>query len=99
MYNIIKLTVKNRYTIESGSVVEIEVNEEVEIPYVKCLGSKAYGKFYLRKSIAKKGVIQMVHTPFPEGFKGVPLVVVKNEDVAPIELLAGEEVGELWVFY
>ena len=107
MYNIIKLTVKNRSTIESGSVVEIEVNEVIEVDgispvfdsYGEATGVKMpYGKFYLRKSIAKKGVIQMVHTPFPSGYKGVPLVVVKNEDVSPIELLAGEEIGELWIF-
>ena len=55
MYNIIKLTVKNRSTIKSGSVVDVEVNEEVVIPYVKGLGYKAYGQFFLRKSIAKRG--------------------------------------------
>ena len=107
MYNVIKLTVKNRLTIASGSVVDIEVNEEVSIDVEKLIFDSfgeqngvimPYGKFYLRKSIAKKGVVQMVHTPFPSGYKGIPLVVVKNEDVSPIELLAGEEIGELWVF-
>lgn len=107
LYSIIKLTAKNRSTIESGSVVEIEVNEEVEIQpsqltydsYGELDGIKTpYGKLYIRKSIAKKGVVQMVHTPFPSGYRGVPLVVVKNDDVSPIELLAGEEIGELWVF-
>lgn len=99
MYSIIKLTVKKRLTVESGSVVEIEVNEMVDIPHIKGLNAKSYGQFYLRKSIAKRGVIQMVHTPFPQGYIGYPLVVVKNEDVSPVELLAGEEIGELWVFY
>lgn len=99
MYNITKLTVKNRSTIQSGSVVEIEVNESIEIPYVKGLDRKAYGQFFIRKSLAKRGVIQTVFTPFPEGYKGVPLVVLKNDDVSPVELLAGEEIGELWVFY
>lgn len=98
MYSIIKLTVKNRSTIKSGSVVEIEVNEEVFIPYVKGLGYKAYGQFFLRKSLAKRGVIQTVFTPFPEGYIGKPLVVLKNDDVSDIELLAGDELGELWVF-
>ena len=98
MYSIIKLTVKNRSAIKSGSVVEVEVNEEVVIPYVKGLGCKAYGQFFLRKSLAKRGVIQTVFTPFPEGYIGVPVVVVKNDDVSPIELLQGDEIGELWIF-
>lgn len=98
MYNIIKLTVKERCTIKSGSVVEVEVNEEIEIPYTKGLYKLLYGQFFLRKSIAKKGVIQMVHSPFPEGYIGKPLVVLKNDDVADIELLAGDELGEVWMF-
>lgn len=98
MYNIIKLTVKNRSTIKSGSVVDVEVNEEVVIPYVKGLGYKSYGQFFLRKSIARRGVIQMVNSPFPEGYIGKPLVVLKNDDVSDIELLAGDELGELWIF-
>lgn len=92
VYSIIKLTVKNRSTIKSGSVVDVEVNEEVSIP------ENCYGAFYLRKKIAKQGVIQVVHTPFKEFWKGKPLVVLKNDNVSDIELLAGDELGELWIF-
>lgn len=39
-----------------------------------------------------------MHSPFPEGFKGKPVIVVENQHVADIELLSGEEVGEFWLF-
>ena len=99
MYKRIKLTLAKRSTIQVGAVVELEVNEVVEIPK-SALGTQQrnYGTFHLRKKFAMKGLFQAVSTPFPEGYSGKPAVVVENRYVADIELLAGEEIGELWVF-
>lgn len=94
----LKLTVKDRSTIKVGAIVEVEVNEVVNIPLNYSEVRTRWGQFYLRKSIAKKGVIQVVHTPFAEGYSGKPLIVLKNDHVADIELLAGEEIGEVWFF-
>ena len=96
MYKIEKLTVKNRCEIPVGAVVEIEVNEEVHIH--SDLGKQCYGQFYLRKCLAKKGLQQKVFSQFPANWKGKPLIVVKNDDVAPIELRADDEIGEIWIF-
>lgn len=101
MYTRYKLTLKNRVTIPVGAVVEIEVNESVvvKVPKIR-LGKEQqnYGMFYIRKQFAMKGLFQAVHSPFPEGFSGVPDIVVENRHVADIELLANEEVGEFWLF-
>ena len=96
MYKIEKLTVKNRCEIPVDAVVEVEVNEEVHIH--SDLGKQCYGQFYLRKCLAKKGLLQCVHSPFPANWKGKPLIVVKNDDVTPIELRDGDEIGEIWIF-
>ena len=96
MYKIEKLTVKNRCEIPVGGVVEIEVAEEVHIH--SDLGKQCYVQFYLRKSLAKKGLLQCVHSPFPANWRGKPLIVVKNDDVAPIELRVGDEIGEIWIY-
>ena len=96
MYKIEKLTVKNRCEIPVGAVVEVEVNEHVHIH--SDLGKQCYGQFYLRKCLAKKGLQQKVFSPFPANWKGKPLIVVKNDDVAPIELRADDEIGCLWIF-
>ena len=96
MYKIEKLTVKNRCEIPVGSIVEIEVNEDIHIH--SDLGKQCYGQFFLRKCLAKKGLLQCVHSPFKNGYKGSVLVVVKNDDIVPIELRAGEELGEVLIF-
>ena len=99
MYTRYKLTLANRVTIPVGAVVELEVVQQVEVPK-SLLGEQQrnYGMFYIRKQFAMKGLFQAVHTPFPEGFSGVPVIVVENRHVADIELLANEEVGEFWLF-
>lgn len=99
MYKRYKLTLKSRVTIPVGAVVELIVNELVEIPKSPLgLQQRNYGMFYIRKQFAMKGLFQAVHTPFPEGFNGVPVIVVENRHVADIELLANEEIGEFWLF-
>ena len=99
MYTRYKLTLANRVTIPVGAVVELIVNELVEIPKSPLgLQQRNYGMFYIRKQFAMKGLFQAVHTPFPEGFSGVPVIVVENRHVADIELLQSEEIGEFWLF-
>ena len=99
MYTRYKLTLANRVTIPVGAIVELEVVQEVEVPKSP-LGEQQrnHGMFYIRKQFAMKGLFQAVHTPFPEGFKSKPVIVVENRHVADIELLSGEEVGEFWLF-
>lgn len=112
MYKIIPLTLKERVEIPVGSVVELELNEEVEVPssggisfdwetgeiVATSEGNNNYATIHIRKSIAKKGVLQCITTPLHESYKGFPTVVVQNNHVAPIELLQGEEVASAWVF-
>ena len=99
MYTRYKLTLAKRVTIPVGAVVELEVNEEVVVKKSP-LGEQQrnYGNFHIRKQHAKKGLFQAVTTPFPEGFKSKPTIVVENRHVADIELLANEEIGEFWLF-
>lgn len=99
MYTRFKLTLSKRVTISPNSIVELEVKEVVEVPKSP-LGEQQrnYGMFYIRKQFAMKGLFQAVHTPFPEGFKNKPVIVVENRHVADIELLSGEEIGEFWLF-
>ena len=99
MYTRYKLTLSKRVTISPNSIVELEVVQQVEVPKSP-LGEQQrnYGMFYIRKQFAMKGLFQAVHSPFPEGFSGVPVIVVENRHVADIELLSGEEVGEFWLF-
>lgn len=102
MYKIIPLTLKKRVEIPVGAVVSLEVNEKVEVPssgnYTTSFTGYNYATFHIRKSIAQKGVLQCVSTPFPELYSSIPTVVVQNNHVAPIELLEGEEVGSIWLF-
>lgn len=91
MYSVLKLTCKNRCDIQRGSVVTIEVNETVEIP------DGSLGMFYIRKKHAVSGLIQLVHSPFKSG-KYVPTVAVKSDAINSVELLSGEELGELFIF-
>lgn len=99
MYTRYKLTLSKRATIAPNSIVQLEVNEVIEIPKSP-LGEQQrnYGMFYIRKQFAMKGLFQAVHTPFPEGFKNKPVIVVENRHVADIELLMGEELGEVWIY-
>ena len=90
-YETIKLTCKNRCSIQRGSVVTIEVNEEV------CIPEGSIGMFYIRKKHAVQGIQQLVHSPFKEGVY-IPTVSVKSDAISSVELLPGEEIGELFIF-
>ena len=102
MYKIEKLTVKNRCEIPVGSVVEVEVNEEVliETPFYRQQdferGSN-YATLHIRKTLVKQGLLQLVTTPLPEGV-WKPLIVVQNNGVSPIELRKDEEIASVWIF-
>ena len=87
-----KLYSKDRLTIKAGSVVEIQVSDDYYV-------DSRYAQFFLRKSFAVKGLLQVVHTPFPSNWYGTPTVVVHNVGVSDFELLADEELGEMWEFY
>ena len=102
MYKIEKLTVKNRCEIPVGSVVEVEVSEEVLIktPYFpppEFDRGSDYATIHIRKTFAKQGLLQLVTTPLPEGC-WKPLIVVQNNGVSPIELRAGDEIASVWIF-
>ena len=102
MYKIEKLTVKNRCEIPVGSVVEVEVNEEVliETPFLHPRNfdkGSNYATLHIRKTLAKQGLLQLVTTPLPEGV-WKPLIVVQNNGVSPIELRAGDEIASVWIF-
>lgn len=58
MYKIEKLTMAERVSIPVNAVVEITVNERLSVP------ENCYGMFFLRKSFARIGVIQVVNSPF-----------------------------------
>ena len=87
-----KLYSKDRVTLKAGSVVEIEVSDAYFV-------MSEYVQFFLRKSFTVKGLLQVVHTPFPNNWHGTPTVVVHNVGVSDFELLAGEELGEMWEFH
>lgn len=91
-YSKNKLTLKKRSTIHVGAVVDLEVNEFVNVEGI-------YATFHIRKCLAKSGLIQLVSTPFPQGFCGLPTISVKNDSVSDIELREGDEIGELWCFH
>ena len=104
MYKIEKLTVKNRCEIPVGSVVEIEVSEEVKVSTLTredgtgiYVFTNNYATIHIRKTFAKQGLLQLVTTPLPEG-TWKPLIVVQNNGVAPIELRAGDEIASVWIF-
>lgn len=86
-----KLYSKDRVTVKAGSVVEIEVGDDYWVRL-------EYAQFFLRKGFAVKGLLQVVHTPFPNDWLGTPTVVLHNIGVSDFELLAGEELGEMWQF-
>lgn len=103
MYKIEKLTVKNRCEIPVGSVVEVEVNEDVLIeshhfhPQTYSDIGTNYATIHIRKKFAKQGLLQLVTTPLPEGI-WKPLIVVQNNGVSPIELRKDEEIASVWIF-
>lgn len=92
MYKIEKLTMAERVSIPVGAVVEITVNERLSVP------ENCYGMFFLRKSFARIGVIQVVNSPFPSNWIGKPCVVLKNDSVFDVEILKDEEIGEVYCF-
>lgn len=98
MYKVIELTLKDRVSIDIGATVELEVNENVEVPCVDAFFCGHYATLHIRKCHAKQGLTQLITTPFPEGFNDKPLVLVENRGVAPIELRNGENVASVWVY-
>lgn len=98
MYKIEKLTMAERVSIPVNAVVQLNVNESLSVEASERLIPTNYATIHIRKKYASKGLLLAVSTPLPESFNGVPVVVVQNNDVAPIELLKGDEIGSVWIF-
>lgn len=98
MYKIEKLTMAERVSIPVGAVVQLNVNESLSVEASERLITTNYATIHIRKKYASKGLLLAVSTPLPESFNGVPVVVVQNNDVAPIELLKDDEIGSVWIF-
>lgn len=98
MYKIEKLTMAERVSIPVNAVVQLNVNESLSVEASERLIPTNYATIHIRKKYASKGLLLAVSTPLPESFNGVPVVVVQNNDVAPIELLKDDEIGSVWIF-
>ena len=98
MYKIEKLTMAERVSIPVNAVVQLNVNESLSVEASERLIPTNYATIHIRKKYASKGLLLAVTTPLPESFSGIPVVVVQNNDVAPIELLKGDEIGSVWIF-
>lgn len=98
MYKIEKLTMAERVSIPVNAVVQLNVNESLSVEASERLTPTNYATIHIRKKYASKGLLLAVSTPLHEGFIGKPIVVVQNNDVAPIELLKDEEIASIWIF-
>ena len=98
MYKIEKLTMAERVSIPVNAVVQLNVNESLSVEASERLIPTNYATIHIRKKYASKGLLLAVTTPLHESFNGVPVVVVQNNDVAPIELLKHEEIASVWIF-
>lgn len=85
---VIKLTVKKRSTIKPMSSPELDVNEVVTIP------NGYYATFCLRRTHAERGLL-VSYFELPSGWTGTPIMVVAHTGAIDVELLAGEELGEI----
>lgn len=98
MYKIEKLTMAERVSIPVGAVVQLNVNESLSVEASDGDMDSNYATIHIRKKYASKGLLLAVTTHLPDGFIGKPVVVVQNNDVAPIELLKDDEIGSVWIF-
>lgn len=98
MYKIEKLTMAERVSIPVNAVVQLNVNESLSVEASERLIPTNYATIHIRKKYSSKGLLLAVTTHLPDGFIGKPVVVVKNNDVATIELLKDEEIASVWVF-
>ena len=89
--NPIKLTITEPVSIKPGATGLIKVKEEITIP------PKAVGKFFIRLSLGKLGLIPS-DSPFRPGWTGVPEgIVVTNAGSNLVEIPAGRELGEVYM--
>lgn len=85
-----KLTSAIRVDIPpNGSTVEIPVNEDIEIPEGYCIG-----KFFIRLCLAKLS-LNAPDCKFRAGWKGKTNIVIQNNGPNTVEILKGDELGEL----
>lgn len=89
--NPIKLTIAEGITIRPGATGLIKVKEEFTVP------SHAVGKFFIRLSLGKLGLIPS-DSLFHPNWTGVPEgIVVTNAGANPVEIPAGRELGEVYM--
>lgn len=87
----IKLTTDKSVTIKPGATGLIKVRENITVP------SNAVGKFFIRLSLGKLGLIPS-DSPFRPGWTGVSDgIVVTNAGSNLVEIPAGRELGELYM--
>ena len=84
----LKLKIKESIRIDPGCHGEVEISTPVYVPFNQT------GILSLRKSLARKGLYTSGIT-FKNGWKGKPTIIVTNNSHAPVELFAGEEIGEI----
>lgn len=89
----VKLSFKERTSIRSGAVAEINCQETINIP------ANAYATFHVRIAHAKRGIKLLTDTPFPPCWCGSPTIVVESSSLSLEEFNIGEEIGELWIFH
>lgn len=92
MTKIIKLTSKQNCTVRKNSSPDLPINEEIKIP----LNHK--GELYIRKRLGNKG-INVPKSPFHELWEGKPEICLIHSGANDVDLVAGEEIGELHISY
>lgn len=86
----LKIRCKERTTIVPGSSPEIPTSMELSIP------SGTIGQFFLRKKLAKQGLVSSANI-FHPSWVGTPSIILNHQGANMVELMPGEELGELWL--
>lgn len=86
---MVKLRSAVRVDIKPNATVEIKVLEHITIPE-----GLVIGKFFIRKSLSLKS-LNSPDCKFRAGWNGVPSLVIQNGGANTVEILAGDELGEL----
>ena len=80
--------------IKENVIIQPQSHGEVEISTLVCVPIQQTGIFSIRQSLAGKGLYTS-GTNFKQNWAGNPRIIVTNKSLNPIELKAGEEIGEI----
>ena len=80
--------------IKDTIIIQPQTHGVVEISTLVCVPCNQTGIFSIRQSLAEKGLYTS-GTGFKEKWYGRPRIIVTNKSLNPIELRAGEEIGEI----